>query len=133
VLWSDAEAEQLVKIHYPLYYNLYMSFPFHINRIDFARFCILHKYGGVYADMDMFCYKNFFNELTEECYVAGSLMQGETVQNSLMASVPNHEFFVECMMKSKELFDGASIVYDKSNICTRESNDYVLKVTGPRL
>ena len=133
VLWSDAEAEQLVKIHYPLYYNLYMSFPFHINRIDFARFCILHKYGGVYADMDMFCYKNFFNELTEECYVAGSFMQGETVQNSLMASVPNHEFFVECMLKSKELFDGASIFYDKSNISTRESNDYVLQVTGPQL
>ena len=133
ILWGDREAEQLVKIHYPQYYDLYMSFPFHINRIDFARFCILHKFGGVYADMDMFCYKNFFNELTEECYLAGSLMQGETVQNSLMASIPNHEFFVECMNKSKELFDSGTIAYDKSNIVTRESNDYVLKVTGPRL
>jgi len=133
ILWGDVEAEKLVKAHYPEYYNLYMSFPFHINRVDFARFCILHKYGGVYADMDMFCYKDFFNELTADCYVAGSLMQGETVQNSLMASIPNHGFFVECMMKSKELFDSASIAYDKSNIVTRDSNDYVLKVTGPRL
>lgn len=133
VLWGDDEAEQLVKNHYPYFYNMYMAFPFHINRIDFVRFCILHRYGGVYADMDMFCYEDFFNDLTNDCYVVESLMHRETVQNSLMASVPNHEFFAECMFKCKELFDSGNVVHDKSNITCRESNDYVLEVTGPRL
>ncbi len=133
VLWNDDEIEQLVKTYYYPFYETYKQFPFHINRVDFARFCILHRFGGVYADMDMFCYQDFFNELTESCYLSGSLMYGETVQNSLMASVPNQEFFVECMIKSKELFDSGYYAHDKSNITTRESNDYVLEVTGPRL
>ena len=133
VLWNDEDIELLVKTYYSPFYETYKQFPFQINRVDFARFCILHRYGGVYADMDMYCYQNFFNELTEECYITGSLMHGETVQNSLMASVINHEFFAECMFKCKELFDSGNVVYDKSNITCRESNEYVLEVTGPRL
>ena len=134
VLWSDEEAEILVKTHYPYYYNLYLSFPFHINRIDFVRFCILHKYGGVYADMDMYCYKDFFNELDDDyCCLVGSNMQQETVQNSLMAARPNNEFFAHCMFACKFTYDSGLYSFDKSNITTRESNDYVLHVTGPRL
>jgi mannosyltransferase OCH1-like enzyme len=133
IMWSDSEAEQLVKTHYPYYYHLYMNFPFHINRIDFVRFCILHQYGGIYADMDMFCYEDFYHELTEDLYLVGSLMHKEVVQNSLMASTPKQEFFIECMNKCKDAFDSNMHSYDASNITTRESNDYILNVTGPRL
>lgn len=133
VLWDDDEIDQLVKTKYPYYYNLFISFPFQINRVDFARFCIMHQYGGVYADMDMFCYENFFNNLTDKCYIVGSSLYKEVVQNSLMAAVPGQEFFEECMDACKFASDSGNFVYDKSNITTRESNDYVLNVTGPRL
>ena len=133
VLWSDEDAESLVKNSYPDFYELYKNFPFHINRIDFVRFCILHKHGGVYADMDMYCYKDFFNELTKDGYIVGSLMQREIVQNSLMASQPNNEFFLRCMLACKQAYESGLYAYDKSNITSKESNDYVLHVTGPRL
>lgn len=133
VLWSDEEAETLVRQHYPYYYDLYTNFPFQINRIDFARFCILHKYGGVYADMDMYCYQDFFSSLSEKCYLVGSTLYQEIVQNSLMAAQPNHVFFLHCMDACKSAYDSGLHSFDKSNITTRESNDYVLNVTGPRL
>lgn len=133
ILWSDEEAESLVNSYYPDLYDLYKKFPFQINRIDFVRFCILHKYGGVYADMDMYCYKDFFNELTKDCYIVGSGMQQEIVQNSLMASQPNSEFFFKCIYACKNAFDSGIHAYDKSNITSKQSNDYVLNVTGPRL
>ena len=56
VLWNDSEdLDRIVRDHYPRYWNLYQSFPVHIMRIDFARLCILHRYGGIYADMDYYC------------------------------------------------------------------------------
>lgn len=133
ILWNDEEIDSLVSSAYPEYYSLFKSFPFQINRVDFARFCILHRYGGLYADMDMYCYKDFSKELSEECYLVESTLQQEVVQNSLMASIPRHSFFIECMNKCKEYFEQGLYAYEKSNITTRESNDYVLKVTGPRL
>ena len=60
-------------------------------------------------------------------------MYKEVVQNSLMAAVPGQEFFEECMDACKFAFESGNYAYDKSNITTRESNDYVLNVTGPRL
>ena len=28
-------------------------------KIDILRYCILHKYGGLYADIDYKCFNNF--------------------------------------------------------------------------
>ena len=69
IMWNDKDdIDNFVKIHYKEHWNLYRAFPFHIMRIDFARLCILHKFGGIYADMDVFCYKNFEHLLTNEVY-----------------------------------------------------------------
>ena len=61
-LWSDEEADDIVKTSYSEYLDVYKAFPFNICRIDFVRFCILHKFGGLYADLDYYCYFNFFND-----------------------------------------------------------------------
>ena len=59
-LWNDKEdIDRLVKNKYNKFYDIYRSFPAHIMKIDFARLCILHSYGGIYSDMDVFCYKDF--------------------------------------------------------------------------
>jgi len=42
--------------------------------------------GGIYADMDMFCYTNFYNELTKVAYVVQSI-KDEFIENSLMAGI----------------------------------------------
>ena len=97
IIWNDEDAEDIVKRYYPQFLSAYKEFPFHIIRIDFVRWCMLHKFGGIYADMDMYCYKNFYSELTNDCYIIESDMEGETVQNSLMASTPKHPFWYECM------------------------------------
>lgn len=130
-VWNDEEAEQLVKDHYSEFYEMYKAFPFSICRVDFVRFCILHKFGGLYADLDYYCYSNFFNELSEKCYVVGSPMNFETVQNSLMAGEPEQKFFLECMRKVRDIFYTYSKPYVKGNVFV--SNEYVLDVTGPRM
>jgi len=102
VLWNDSEdLDRIVRDHYPRYWNLYRSFPVHIMRIDFARLCILHRYGGIYADMDYFCYGNFEDQLTDHSiYLVENLTEeftSATVENSLMAAEENNKFFLDTM------------------------------------
>jgi len=97
--WNDSEdIDRLVYDYYPRYWNLYQSFPVHIMRIDFARLCILHRYGGLYSDLDYYCYKNFDEDLKDhDIYFVENLTEeftSATVENSLMAAVANNQFFL---------------------------------------
>jgi len=103
MFWSDEDLDNLIKESYPSYYQMYKNFPTQIIRVDFARLCILHRYGGIYCDMDFYCYKNFYDYLDEDLYVVESWEDwGERIQNSLMVSIKEHEFWVLCM---KEIYD----------------------------
>ncbi len=107
-LWSDEEdIDNLVKQHFPDQWEMYSSFPTHIMKIDFARFCILYEYGGIYADMDVFCYKNFYDELSEDFHIVEApygekWMNGELqVENCLMCSTENNEFVHKLIQQCK--------------------------------
>lgn len=56
IVWNDKLADSLINI-YPEYKNIYYKFTKPILRADFIRFCFLHRYGGLYADMDTECRK----------------------------------------------------------------------------
>lgn len=105
VLWNDQEdINEFVFKHYPQYYDMFMEFPVHIMRIDFVRFCLLHHYGGIYADMDMYCYKNFYDELTHPLHIIEAPYGEEFLESSLMISEPGHEFWIDCMELSREVY-----------------------------
>jgi mannosyltransferase OCH1-like enzyme len=95
--WNVKMSESLVKTFYPEHYEMYRFFPYQIQRCDMVRYCFLHRYGGLYADMDYFCNKPF--DIVLEKYknnfylVQTPNMPGEYVSNSLMYSVPKHIFW----------------------------------------
>jgi mannosyltransferase OCH1-like enzyme len=134
MLWSDQEdMDNLVRQHYPRYWNLYQAFPVHIMRIDFARLCILHKFGGIYADMDIYCYKNFEHLLVKEVYFLENLIWEYTTaewENSLMASVPNHRFLEELMRYTQTCFIHHRNMFKKQNDSWRNpENDKIINNT----
>jgi mannosyltransferase OCH1-like enzyme len=97
VMWNDEDLNNLIQQYFSKYFELYNSFPYHIIKIDFARFCILYQYGGIYADMDMYCYQNFYDELKKDAFVVEGCIPQEKVQNSLMGSTPKNKFFESCI------------------------------------
>ena len=127
-LWTDEDNLSLVEEHYPQYLTLYTDFPYNIMRVDFIRFCYMHKFGGIYADMDFYCYKNFYSTLySNKIHIVESWYEwGEKVQNSLFSSPPYLNFWVDCMEMCKDVF------YSKSNI-NYKSYHYILKTSGPIL
>lgn len=137
MFWNDEDLDNLVKESYSQYYEMYSNFPEQIIRVDFARLCILHKYGGIYSDMDFYCYKNFYDFLDGDLYAVESWEDWEEkVQNSLMVSVKDHEFWTLCM---KEIYDFYSSnlhimsleIYKKLDKDSR--NELILRLAGPKL
>lgn len=104
-LWEDQDQiNRFVQKYYPQYYEMFIDFPAHIMRVDFVRFCLLHHHGGIYADMDMFCYRNFYYELTHPLHIIEAPYGEEFLESSLMISEPGHQFWIDCMELSKEVF-----------------------------
>jgi mannosyltransferase OCH1-like enzyme len=128
IFWDDNKIKSLVETNYPDILKYYTEFPYHIMRVDLSRFCILHSYGGIYADLDIYCYKNFYNDLVDNLYIVESWEEwGEKIQNSLMISDKNNNFWIKCMRCciQKYISKGNG---DYSNI-----NEYILSICGPKL
>ena len=118
-LWNDKEEiDSFVLTKYPQFANLYNSFPVQIMKIDFARLCILHYYGGIYGDMDYFVYSNFYNHLINDVGLVENLTEEYTsaiAENCLMYSTPDNRFIWECIVYCKTCFILFKNQFKKSN------------------
>ena len=102
IMWHDEDLDLFVKKNYGWFYPIYINYDKKIKRIDIARYMILHKYGGIYADMDYYCNKNFYNQLENNKIniVESPYKYNEHLQNSLMASIPQNKLWIEILRKA---------------------------------
>lgn len=62
--WTDEDNLSLVKEHYPKFFDFFSSIKKGVVKADFCRLLYLHKFGGLYVDMDFASLKNmekYFN------------------------------------------------------------------------
>lgn len=130
ILWDDAKIDEFIENEFPEYIDFYYSLPFHIMQLDFARYCIIYKYGGIYVDMDFYCFKNFYNDLTKNTFFVESPSSKETIQNSLFGSKKNNKHILNIINESKKTFYYYEIINDQNH---EKYNDYVLTLSGPIL
>ena len=86
--WTDADLERLVRTRAPRLYPLWRRYPWHIQRVDAARYLILHEEGGVYADLDIVCVKPLDDLLENDLVLARTRPLGLT--NAFMMSRAGH-------------------------------------------
>jgi len=131
-LWNDDDALNLVKTKYPEHLWWYIAMPENIQRVDAARAFILHQYGGLYADMDYYCYKPLEIPATGQAVLVESNAGQEIVQNSLMASPPRQPFW-------NITFEAMSSYYKQHPLAPDPASDlpaydeYVIESTGPNM
>jgi len=53
VLWTDYEIMDFIKEFYPNHFQYYLRLNMNIKRADIARYLIMHKFDGVYFDLDV--------------------------------------------------------------------------------
>ena len=104
-LWTDEDNRNLIKNHYPEYLDLYDSYEVGVSRADIARYFYMHKYGGVYVDLDFKCLKPLNQLLIGETMVLGSIQMPKTgglidensIPNAFKYSKPNQKFWLDCI------------------------------------
>lgn len=106
MFWTDEDMERFVSTHYKWFYPTWKQFDVHIKRIDTARYCWLHYFGGMYCDLDMICIKNVEPTLVGQQMV--SYKTTLSMKNSLifagnawMASVKEHPIWIEMLNYTK--------------------------------
>lgn len=100
-LWTDDENMRLVEKDYPEFLGLYKSYEYPILKADLVRMLYLHKYGGLYADLDLEPLKPLDELLDQPCLVMGMERGGmgriinnqDLIINACMASPKGHRFW----------------------------------------
>lgn len=135
ILWDKDEINGLIEKNYPEYYDFYNCLPLDIMKYDVARLLILYHYGGIYADMDVFCYKNFEKYLNKKFMIVDVSNHSNKIdvkhnrhgiETFLMYSLKRNTFFKECV-------DFIRTRWDKNNhlLNYKTKNKYVQYITGP--
>lgn len=110
-MWTDEDLDELIKTKYSWFYPTYTGYPKNINRFDAARYFILYEHGGIYADMDYECTKNFEHLLPIGKACANeSPWNHEKYQNALMASPPRHPYWEKVWDELEKQKDQPDIV-----------------------
>ena len=109
MFWTDLDNRQLVADFYPDLLYTYDILPKNISRADFVRALYMHKYGGVYADLDTWCLRPVDTLLTAGpgiAYVAEmgpDLTYAHNIPNAWYASSPGHPFWLFFVERVVEL------------------------------
>jgi len=104
ILWHDKMGDWLVYKHYPNFWETYSNYKYPIQRVDAIRLCILHRYGGIYADTDTECFKpiNSLIESTKKNIAFGRCfnllkIKKTKLSNYFMYSKPNENFWLNAI------------------------------------
>eukprot|EP00730_Choanoeca_flexa_P015433 TRINITY_DN7087_c0_g1_i2.p2 TRINITY_DN7087_c0_g1~~TRINITY_DN7087_c0_g1_i2.p2 ORF type:complete len:390 (+),score=44.08 TRINITY_DN7087_c0_g1_i2:35-1204(+) len=93
VFWSDRRLRRLIARYYAWFLSTYDGYPRVIQRVDAARYFILHAYGGLYADLDIRPRTSLQRVIENaQSRFAFDYGMGLGVSNDLMVAGPGHPF-----------------------------------------
>lgn len=89
-LWTDASSRAFIASHYDWFLPTFDGYPYSIQRADAIRYFVLHRYGGIYMDLDVGCRRSMDPLLYNEVVLPATIPVG--VSNDLMLAEPGHPF-----------------------------------------
>jgi mannosyltransferase OCH1-like enzyme len=86
VLWTDSDIRRYIAERHPAFLALHDFYPYSIQRADMIRYFVLHDFGGIYSDLDLYPTENVEAHLgsTENCFVFSGFVK--TFTNCFMVS-----------------------------------------------
>lgn len=130
IVWNRKRSMELIQNIFPEYIELFNRYSYEVQRCDMIRYCILYRYGGIYADMDYKCKKSFLDVIQnmkhDICLVQtpNGLVE-EYVSNSLMiAKVRGHMFWKLLLLEMNKFSESYSMV---------NKHIQVMYTTGPKI
>jgi|TARA_B110000967_G_C18747034_1_gene490764 mannosyltransferase OCH1-like enzyme len=104
-LWSRKMVEREIdKKENADYQKLYYEFDQDIMRIDFARYLILYRFGGIYIDLDICMMNKSIKHLFKESYFFVKWSDSELPYNALLGTHKNNPLYKEILDHCKESY-----------------------------
>jgi mannosyltransferase OCH1-like enzyme len=93
--YTDDDIDRFMAEHYPQYVELLEGYDQKIKKVDAFRYFLLHRYGGMYVDLDFECYRPIDGLFTEgiNLYLQRNNPNIFRVTNSVMISSQGHAFW----------------------------------------
>jgi len=95
-LWNQKEVEELLHEEYPHFVELWENFREPIQRIDFARYMILHNEGGIYLDLDVHPIRDI-SSLWEKEFFFVRWNNDNKPYNAILGCEPSLELYEDIM------------------------------------
>ena len=95
-LWTDKDNRELIANSYSWFLPTYDGYDCDIKRVDAARYFILLKYGGIYADLDFVLLKSLEPYLATTDLLL-SFESHDGVGNALMGACPGHPLMLRAI------------------------------------
>ena len=97
-MWLDDDINSLIQKDYAEFWKIYNQLPYPIMKADMARWIVLHKYGGVYSDLDFIGLKPLSglwekypdNDIILVCEPKHILSGNNKCNNGFIQSIPQH-------------------------------------------
>lgn len=110
--YTDADCRDVVRRHFPDWTGIYDAYRRPIQRVDLFRYLIVYHHGGLYADMDMACFRPVDALLGgSTCVLSVEALLTRAYQrelgyrkplqvaNCIFAAAPGHPFFSQVLEK----------------------------------
>lgn len=97
LLWTDDNATDFVRTHYPDILPHYSHYAQTIQRTNILRYLLLHHYGGVYLDVDITCRVPLDTLLHMPFVTPGAHPAG--INNAFILAKPQHPFLREAISR----------------------------------
>lgn len=130
IFYNDHKCFKFINENYPQYIDFYENLSA-VEKSDIFRYLILHKYGGIYADIDTECFKSM-SSLIE--LFPSSLITGYEYNNPIqylqwfIACPKGHETMIELVEEAKKRYK-----YKFFISFFKEKNKIIYWLTGPEL
>jgi mannosyltransferase OCH1-like enzyme len=114
-VWTEKSIRLLILKNYPWFLATWTDLSFMMQKIDAAKICILHTFGGLYADMDTYPLSSIEELLRaplilSQCYVSSVGVTSAAVfglrcfsqtliNNGIMACSPRHPVMARCLLR----------------------------------
>lgn len=97
---NTKQCEEFVYKNFPELLNIYLGYPYDIQRADAIRYMFLYLYGGIYIDLDYIAQRSF-DTLTLGDYEIGLLPEPgkNMITNSFIISKPKSVFLLAVLKK----------------------------------
>lgn len=136
--WDDERIDNFVREKFPQYLDQFNSCVLQIIKLDISRLMFLYEYGGIYSDMDNYCFKNFYDDLNGYNLFLVERQpwnkERELVTNSLIISSKKNEFILQCIenaFKKLRLYNKHELT--ESCYDVKINQHLVLEISGPHM